>query len=153
MRNQATINEKIKQRALERKANGTLKLPKPFAKGYDPRRLICTDADRRKGGTTRKIQLEEQYKNTSFNNLSLYQKRRRIMEEQKFKCLRCHNDKWLGKKITLELEHIDGNRLNVTRKNLCCLCPNCHSMTDTWRRKKSSLRACGNNSEWQSLQT
>lgn len=45
---------------------------------------------------------------------------------------------WLGQPITLELEHKDGVHQNNIRENLECLCPNCHSQTDTWRRKKDS---------------
>ena len=40
------------------------------------------------------------------------------------------------KDLTLELEHIDGDRFNHTPSNVCLLCPNCHSQTATWRRRK-----------------
>jgi hypothetical protein len=47
----------------------------------------------------------------------------------------------LGEKITLELEHKDGNHFNNQRDNLECLCPNCHSLTPTWRgRNKGDKR-------------
>ena len=49
----------------------------------------------------------------------------------------------------LEVEHIDGNYLNNTESNLILLCPNCHSLTSTYKganrgfgrkgRKKYSL--------------
>lgn len=48
-------------------------------------------------------------------------------------CEKCGLDSWLGNKITLELEHIDGDNKNNNIKNLAFLCPNCHSYTDTWR--------------------
>ena len=38
-------------------------------------------------------------------------------------------------KIVLELEHIDGNSDNNDLKNVCLICPNCHSQTDTYKGK------------------
>lgn len=54
-------------------------------------------------------------------------------------CESCQNSTWLSQPITLELEHIDGDRTNNCENNLKLLCPNCHSYTKTWRRRKSSL--------------
>ena len=36
-------------------------------------------------------------------------------------------------KVPIELNHIDGNFENNERKNLNLLCPNCHSLTDTYK--------------------
>lgn len=33
----------------------------------------------------------------------------------------------------LEIDHIDGNSLNNDQHNLRTLCPNCHSLTPTWK--------------------
>lgn len=35
--------------------------------------------------------------------------------------------------IPLEIEHIDGNADNTTPENVTLLCPNCHSLTKTYR--------------------
>ena len=35
--------------------------------------------------------------------------------------------------IPLEVEHIDGDPYNSTPDNLTLLCPNCHSLTETYR--------------------
>lgn len=35
--------------------------------------------------------------------------------------------------IPLEVEHIDGNYQNNTEDNLTILCPNCHSLTPTYK--------------------
>ena len=35
--------------------------------------------------------------------------------------------------IPLEIEHIDGNYLNNIESNLLLLCPNCHSLTSTYK--------------------
>lgn len=74
-----------------------------------------------------KILLEE------YNNLSFDRLRKRIIYEQNEKCNVCGLDKWLNKPLILELEHKDGDRNNNNRNNLEALCPNCHSLTNTWR--------------------
>ena len=35
--------------------------------------------------------------------------------------------------IPLEIEHIDGNYKNNDESNLILLCPNCHSLTSTYK--------------------
>ena len=37
------------------------------------------------------------------------------------------------KKVPLEIEHIDGNSSNNKIENLTVLCPNCHSLTKTYK--------------------
>lgn len=51
------------------------------------------------------------------------------------KCECCGLTEWMGKEITLEVHHKDGNHLNNAFDNLQLLCPNCHSYTDNWRGK------------------
>lgn len=51
------------------------------------------------------------------------------------KCWCCGITDWNGKKITFELEHIDGNSTNNSIENLSILCPNCHSQTSTYKAK------------------
>lgn len=53
-----------------------------------------------------------------------------------YKCRRCKINEWEGEKITLEIEHIDGDNWNNRLDNLELLCPNCHSLTKTYRSKK-----------------
>lgn len=53
-----------------------------------------------------------------------------------YKCSECGLDKWNEKPLSLELEHKNGNGKDNRLENLTFLCPNCHSQTSTWRRKK-----------------
>lgn len=75
-----------------------------------------------------------------WNALGYQGKRLRVMIEQNGKCNRCDINEWLGERITLELEHKDGNNGNNSRENLEALCPNCHSLTKTWRGRKNRSR-------------
>ena len=81
----------------------------------------------------------EKYNATPFVELGIENRRRRVFEEQDYCCNKCGISEWQGCKIPLELEHKDGNSTNNVRENLEGLCPNCHSITDTWRgRNKPS---------------
>ena len=42
---------------------------------------------------------------------------------------------WNGKKLVLQLEHKNGIHNDHRVENLCFLCPNCHSQTDTYSGK------------------
>jgi len=57
------------------------------------------------------------------------------------KCHICKNKGWQGKKIPLELDHIDGDHGNNRVKNLRLVCPNCHAQTSTYRVKKQGAKS------------
>ena len=64
--------------------------------------------------------------------------KRRLLKEGYLtkKCVGCGiGSTYNGKPITLELDHVNGNRFDHRLSNLRILCPNCHSQTDTFRFK------------------
>lgn len=68
--------------------------------------------------------------------------RRRLIREGILaeRCAACLRIEWLGRRIPLELDHVDGNRRNNQLVNLRLLCPNCHALTPTYRGKNVALR-------------
>lgn len=65
--------------------------------------------------------------------------KKRLIEERGHKCEKCNLSEWMELPVTLEMDHVNGNRCDNSRENLQLLCPNCHSQTKTWRRSKSAL--------------
>lgn len=59
-----------------------------------------------------------------------------LLEEAGHKCVKCGWGEINTKTgvSPLQLDHIDGDSTNNTRKNLQILCPNCHSLTHTYGR-------------------
>jgi hypothetical protein len=79
----------------------------------------------------------EDYLNNTYPIKSYKLKERLYKEGLKAEsCEVCGISEWQGKRIVLELDHIDGNHFNNMLSNLKILCPNCHSQTDTYRFKK-----------------
>ena len=63
-------------------------------------------------------------------------------------CTGClNNGQWQGKKLSLQLDHINGINNDNRPQNLRFLCPNCHSQTDTYAGKALKIKnfcQCGN---------
>lgn len=60
----------------------------------------------------------------------------------KYQCQKCGCDgNWQDGKISLEIDHIDGDNKNNELSNLRYLCPNCHALTETYRGKNKALKA------------
>jgi len=50
-------------------------------------------------------------------------------------CGVCQLDTWLGRPISLELDHINGINTDNRITNLRIICPNCHAQTSNYRGK------------------
>ncbi|MGD3111107.1 HNH endonuclease signature motif containing protein [Streptomyces sp. YGL11-2] len=67
---------------------------------------------------------------------------RRALEEKgvPHRCAECGlGDIWQGKRLVLEIDHVNGDRLDNRQENLRYLCPSCHSQTRTFGRQSAHL--------------
>lgn len=81
--------------------------------------------------------------------------KKRLIRENLMKdvCSECGlGDVWNGKKITLQLDHINGVRDDNRLENIRILCPNCHSQTPTFcgRHKGTKCLDCNKRISWKS---
>lgn len=54
-------------------------------------------------------------------------------------CYECGLTKWQGEALTVQIDHVNGVRHDHRLVNLRMLCPNCHSQTETYGRRKRQL--------------
>ena len=67
--------------------------------------------------------------------------KKRLIQDHGFidVCSECGQEPfWNGKPLTLQVDHIDGNRFNNKIDNLRILCGHCHSQTDTYSNNRSA---------------
>ncbi len=86
--------------------------------------------------STQRLQLVRRLKSGQYppvkNNAFL---RRFLIQTLGEQCKRCgwNERNQITGRVPLEVEHIDGNWQNNSEDNLTLLCPNCHSLTPTFR--------------------
>ena len=62
--------------------------------------------------------------------------RRLVKRGWPYRCAECGLHTWRGKSLHLHLDHLNGTCNDNRYENLRMLCPNCHSQTKTYCRKK-----------------
>ena len=110
-----------------------------LAEGIDYSHFNKCGTQGRKG----KYELEEiLVENSSYTNLNRLKKRLVRSGVLKYECEECgNNGEWNGKPLALQLEHKNGKHNDHRLCNLCFLCPNCHSQTETYAGRNSNKLA------------
>lgn len=112
---------------------GNRRSVKHWAKFYELELPIWNPSDSPKRAIESNIISDEDWFQENTNRAGQRSKQRLIKMGVSDQCVACGiGPEWNGKPITLQLDHIDGNKFNNLRENLQILCPNCHSQTDTF---------------------
>lgn len=85
---------------------------------------------------TKKIPLASILVENSEYSSNTYLKKR-LLDERilVYICYNCGINEWMGKRLSLQLEHKNGINTDNRIENLELLCPNCHSLTETFAGK------------------
>jgi len=81
----------------------------------------------------KKIPIKNLLKENVFYSTSKLKKRIIAEGFKKEQCEKCLLTEWMGQKIPLELNHINGVNSDNRIENLEIVCPNCHAQTDHYR--------------------
>jgi Zn finger protein HypA/HybF involved in hydrogenase expression len=74
--------------------------------------------------------------NSQYNSAHL---KNRVLKSNllEYKCVCCGNEGvWNNEKLILQIDHVNGINNDNRIENLRFMCPNCHSQTDTFSRRK-----------------
>lgn len=120
---------------------GTFKIVKKYIKLYniDISHFLTRKEIMKKLSIFNKIPDVEVYVENS-KYVSTNELKKRLLKDglKNEKCEACGiGDEWMGKKLVLQLDHINGVSNDNRLENLRIICPNCHSQTDTFAGKKS----------------
>ena len=81
--------------------------------------------------------------NSSYANISRLKIRLVKENRLEYKCAFCGISEWMGKPLSLQLDHINGKNNDHRIENLRFLCPNCHSQTETYAGKNKGESSSG----------
>lgn len=134
------INKKVSKKLIGRKTRNYYSIQNNLKKSKIKKEYLNITPEERwkKIKEKRDSTYKKKLLNADYDTLGNERLKKRIVLEQHGICNNCKLSDWLGNDIPLELEHIDGNHHNNERNNLEALCPNCHSLTPTWRGRNKS---------------
>lgn len=94
-----------------------------------------------KKGCTSINEMSDEQIFTTNSNYNKFRLKNRIIQKSilPYECTRCGIVEWQGEKLSLHLDHINGIRNDNRIENLRFLCPNCHSLTETYCSKANKL--------------
>lgn len=107
-------------------------LPTGHFTGQGHRRGLPSPARKSAGAILRRSEPGSRREKTTFL--------RRALDEKNIprRCAECGlGDTWQGKRLVLEIDHINGDRLDNRLENLRYLCPSCHSQTRTFSSRSA----------------
>ena len=79
------------------------------------------------------------HRSTSVEDAKTDEARKRLLIDIRgYRCEECGLSEWREQPIPIELHHIDGDTDNNKEENLQLLCPNCHGLTDTHKRRNKN---------------
>lgn len=102
-------------------------------------KYFCSRKCRRKYKKEKRFKLIEQAGEADFENVSEETNakwiKRYLIEENRERCSQCgwNEVNPYTENVPIELDHIDGNHKNNSLENCRLLCPNCHSLTKTYK--------------------
>ena len=126
-------NSRTWSSATRRKRSASLKKAwkKGIFDGVDFNVKASSEAVSRTAQTKKRMIMET----VPFEQLPPTYRKEKLYELYGKKCSRCDLSEWQGEPLVLEMDHINGVRTDNRLDNCRLLCPNCHSMTPTWRAR------------------
>lgn len=140
VKNSYTISDALEKMGLPKYSSGNHRSFKIWRDKYnlDTSHFLGRSYIKNRKGRTSKIYLSHiLVKNSHYHRTNL---KKKLLSQNllKYECYICGLTEWMGRKISLQLDHINGVNNDNRIENLRILCPNCHAQTDTYSGKNSS---------------
>lgn len=126
-----SFSTKDKRKEISEKVSKSLKGRKPVNAGSP-----CSEEKKQKSRET----WIKKFLDSDFESLGFGTQRKIVIYQQDYACNKCAVKEWFGHQIVLEVDHINGISDDNRRENLEALCPNCHSITGTWRGRNKPYK-------------